>query len=128
ATTGEPARTRRWVRVARWLLLVPLGVYVLIVAAVNLALWTGLVERLVSKPRGASEVQLRLDHGWALWPTHVHIRGLELNVDAVPYQLRVVVPHGRADISLWALTQRTFRTRSIDVEDATVILLLKMDP
>lgn len=94
--------------------------------AVNLALWTGLVERLVSKPRENTTIHLRLEHAWALWPTVVHLRGFELEVDTYKYQLRIVVPEGRADISLVALARRSFRTRSIHGRDVTIMLSLKM--
>lgn len=122
AVSRERPGPRRRLRLL--LVLVP-ALYVVLVLLMNVALWSGLVEHVISGKRERSTVHLELEHGWLLWPNRVHVRGLELDIDAYNYRLRVVVPRARADIALWELFDQAFHARRIRAEDATIILQLK---
>jgi hypothetical protein len=120
-------RHRAW----RWLRWIVVGVPLLFLGAlglVNVALWTGVVERLASGEHRMASVQLQIGHAWMLWPGTVHVRDLELDVDAYRYQLHLELPSGEADIALGDLLSRTFHATRIVGDDARVVLLRKMAP
>jgi hypothetical protein len=117
---------RRLPRALRWVLLGLPSALAGLMLLVNVALWTGLVERLVTGDHRMASVRLHLGRAWMLWPGTVHVRDLELDIDAYRYQLHLELPEGEADIAVLDLLSRTFHATRIDGDDATVVLLLKM--
>lgn len=102
-----------------------LGAWLVLVITINALIWSGALERWVSGKHRMSEVHLRVEHGYVVWPSRVHVRNFELEIDAYRYQLRVHVPEGHADVVLWRLAGRMFEARSIGGKGGTVMLLFK---
>lgn len=114
-TPEAPDRTtsRRWTTARRWGVRVGLTLVIIPLAwllAVNLALWTGLVEALVSGERPRSTIRLRHGWAWCVWPTRVHVHDLHLEIDAPRWQLELRLPDGETDIELRKLLSRRFET------------------
>ncbi len=116
------ARTRRWL--ARGVLVL-VSIPLLWLATINLALWTGLVEQLVSGERPRSTVRLRHGFAWCVWPTHVHFHELRLQIDAARWQLELDLPDGEVELELSQLLARRFATRSVQGQHAQLAFAFK---
>ncbi len=115
-------------RALRWLLIGLPAAAVTFMLAINVALWSGVVDRLVSGKHRMATIELEVGSAWMLWPGTVHVRDFRLDIDAYRYQLHVELPEGEAEIALLDLFSRAFHTRWISGDGASVVLLLKMAP
>lgn len=98
--------------------------------AVNALLWSGLVERLVSRSYGNEKTEVEIEHGfaWCLIPTIVHVNDFELKVDAREYQLQLSVPKGTLNVELYEMVTRTFYAEHIEGENVVLKVALKKHP
>lgn len=96
------------------------------IVLVNLLLWTGAVERLVSGHHGLAEVELKIGRAWMLRPDTVHVREFELDIDGYAIRVHVEVVEGEARVAFFDLLSRTFRTRSITGRAGTIAVQRKM--
>src|SRR5690606_30565322 len=119
----EP-RTHPWI----WLVrggLVLLSIPWLWLLAINVAWWTGLVEAVVSGDHQRATVRLEHGFAWCVWPTHVHVDELHLEIDAEGWQLDLRVPQGEVDLELHELLSQRVETRWIRGEGAVLAVSLK---
>lgn len=115
-----------WHRIGRWAAGL-LGVYVAWLLVINLALWTGLVQTLVSGDR--ERVKLRLDHGFAycLWPTTVHVKDFRLGIDTYAWQMQIDIADGELQTSLLGLASREFRAERLKGKGTEIAFALKLE-
>jgi len=109
----------------RWLLITIPALFLTLILGCNLALWTGAIEALATGSHTMSHVRLQFGHAWMLWPGKVHIRDFHLDLDSHFYQLHVDIPSGEANIDLFALASRRFRTRAVKGEGAKIWVVVK---
>lgn len=121
----DPSRTP-WRRVGRWAAVL-VGVYVGWLLILNLALWTGLVQTLVSGDR--ARVRLRLEHGFAycLWPTTVHVKDFKLGIDTYAWQMQIDIADGELQTSVLDLVSREFRAERLRGKGAEIAFALKLE-
>jgi hypothetical protein len=127
-TTDTPSRTRAFIRRRWWLALVvllPLPTWILFL---NVMLWTGAIESLVSREDAISQLRLRHGFAWLVWPTRVHVHDLELDVDAHSYQLALDIDEALVDIALVELLGRRVHFEEIIATGARVTYRDKVDP
>lgn len=108
-----------------WTVVVALGLPLVTVALSNIALWTGGLAAVVSGERPRSTVRMSYDWAWCIWPSHIYVTHLHLEIDAEKWQLDLEVPEGTAKIDLLALAQRTIRTDTIVGDRADLKFAMK---
>lgn len=101
------------------------GLFVAIMLATNILLWTGTIEHLASRRYPLATVEIQVGRAWMLWPGKIHVRDFEIDIDAYTYQLHVGVPSGVVDIALLDLMSREFHTRSVHGEDVSIWVVMK---
>lgn len=124
AEDGKPAR---WRRLGRWALVLLVAAYPAFLLVINLALWTGLVETLVSGDR--PRVRLRLQHGFAycVWPTTVHVQDFKLGIDTYAWQMQIDIADGELQTSVLDLMSREFRAEKLRGSGAEIAFALKLE-
>jgi len=122
STPSMRTRAQRWtIRIAIALVSVALGWLLLI----NLMLWTGAIEAIVSAERPRSTVRLEHGRAWCIWPTRVHVEDLYLAIDAERWQLELHLPKGEVDVDLHELLWRRFETSWIRGQHGDLTFSLK---
>ncbi|MBC8069579.1 MAG: hypothetical protein IAG13_14675 [Deltaproteobacteria bacterium] len=106
-------------------LLLPLPIWLLLC---NLALWTGLVETLVT--HDGKLTSLKLSHGfaWTIWPTRVHVRNATFSIDGYTYQLGLEVDEALVDMRLVSLFDHRVRFDSIEATGVRAEYRVKIRP
>lgn len=127
-TIGAPRSIwDRLPRGARRIAGLAVSVYLGWLFVVNLALWSDLPAWAVTGERPRSTVQLEYGWAWCVWPTRIHVSDFHLAVDTWKWQMDLQVPAGEVDVAVWALVNREFRAREIEVDGADVVFRSKLE-
>ncbi|HEU5075737.1 MAG TPA: hypothetical protein VFU02_16205, partial [Polyangiaceae bacterium] len=79
----------------------------------TLALWSGLIERLIS----GDDVKVEIDNpAWTVWPGWVHAKRIGVYVNGKT-QLTLSVADAKVDVVLTQLLQKRFHVRSLSAND-----------
>lgn len=127
AATRPPDRLARWGRRALKIALIAvIGFLPGYIVLVNVMLSTNLVAKLVSyNPELAA---IKYDSAWSVWPTVVHVKGLEVRGSDSVLQWVVQLDEVTCDIKLTELLNRKFYARDVNAKGFVFRVRLRVDP
>lgn len=109
------APSSRWLPLARKLATrVPLvfgGLWLAYLCVANALLGSGWLQGLIHDAQ--DQVEIRYDRAWTVFPTRIHIEGLELGIEDSAIQARLVIDEATADLQPLGLLRRDFSVRRV---------------